>query len=256
MQHVPFAPWMRGADALALVRGAEGPTRSAAPLTYYSAILRVHERLSGEVWSAEAWVQLARTKLLAGDLFSAERALKQACMIGTPDPDATCMLAEILLETDRAWWAHELLTNLVRRKPRLLRARLLIGLARRELGRTDDVDAWREAIAIDPDCAIAWHRLGIDLIIRQDWEEAAAAFREALRLRPDNERAIFGLGLALNRTGDIPGGLGCVSRLREVGAEVQAEWLESCLRPAKPVPAGARLRAYGFRKAREGKGDS
>ena len=49
-----------------MVRNADGPTRSVAPLTYYSAVLTVHERLSGELCSAEAWVDVARTKPSGG----------------------------------------------------------------------------------------------------------------------------------------------------------------------------------------------
>ena len=75
MSDIPFAPWMRGNRALDMVRNAAGPTRSVAPLTYYSAVLAVHEKLSGEVWSAEAWVATARTKLMEGDLQAAEAAL-------------------------------------------------------------------------------------------------------------------------------------------------------------------------------------
>ena len=46
MQHIPFAPWMRGNRALDLVRNADGPKESAAPLTYYSAVLRAHDLLA------------------------------------------------------------------------------------------------------------------------------------------------------------------------------------------------------------------
>ncbi|MCK5411542.1 MAG: tetratricopeptide repeat protein [Gemmatimonadetes bacterium] len=127
MQHIPFAPWMRGSQALELVRNADGPKESAAPLTYYSAVLRAHEQLAGEIWSAEAWVGVARSHVMRGDLEAAEAALVQAGMMGTPDPDAAMLMAEILLQTDRAERAQRLLTKLVERRPHLARARYLLG---------------------------------------------------------------------------------------------------------------------------------
>jgi tetratricopeptide (TPR) repeat protein len=110
------------------------PTPSVAALTYYSAVLAVHEELSGEIWSAEAWVDVARTKLMQGDLQAAEAALSQAGMMGTPDAEAPMLLAEILLATDRAKRAHGLLKNVVAHRPRIARAHYLLGLACRDLG--------------------------------------------------------------------------------------------------------------------------
>ena len=256
MSHIPFAPWMRGNRALDMVRNADGPKRSVAPLTYYSAVLAVHERLSGEVWSAEAWVDVARTKLMEGDLQAAEAALGQAGLMGTPDTEAPMLLAEICLHTDRARRAHELLTNLVEQRPGIARAHYLLGLACRDLGLGDEeADAYRAALAIDPDIGIAWYRLGNHLGLKKQWTEAVAAYREALRVSPDNESALFGAALALNRAGADEAAKKCLERLRELDSEL-VELLEFSLQPRKPIPPGVRLRSYGTRKKDEGKGDS
>jgi tetratricopeptide (TPR) repeat protein len=244
LSHIPFAPWMRGNRALDLVRNADGPGRSVASLTYYSAILRAHERLSGEIWSAEAWVEVARTKLMQGDLEAAENALCQAGMMGTPNPDAPVLLAEILLETNRAERARDLLVNVVERHPRIARAHYLMGLACRDLGLGDEeAHAYRAAVAIDPDLAIAWYRLGNHLMLERDWGEAASAFGEAVRIQPGDETALFGAALALHRAGEPEAAREFLVRLRELESGL-APLLELSLEPPKPVPPGTRLRQY------------
>ena len=256
MSHIPYAPWMRGNRALDLVRNADGPARSAAPLTYYSAVLAVHERLAGEIWSAEAWVDVARTKLMQGDLESAENALCQAGMMGTPDAEAPMLLAEILLVTDRAGRARELLLNVVEQHPQVARAHYLRGLACRDLGLDDEeADAYRAALAIDTNLAIAWYRLGNHLMLKRDWAGAAAAFWEAARIQPGDEAALFGAGLALHRAGEPGAAQECLARLRALESEL-VPLLVLSLEPRKPVPPGVRLRPYARPSTRKGEGDS
>ena len=255
MSDIPFAPWMRGNRALDMVRNAAGPTRSVAPLTYYSAVLTVHEKLSGEVWSAEAWVDVARTKLMEGDLQAAEAALSQAGLMGTPDTEAPMLLAEICLHTDRARRAHGLLTNLVEQRPGIARAHYLLGLACRDLGLAEEAEAYRAALAIDPKLGMAWYRLGNHLSLKREWTEAVAAYREAIRVDPENEAALLGGALAMNRIGDPEEARAYLDQLRDMNSEL-APLLELSLEPRKPVPPGVRLRSYGCRKKDEGKGDS
>ena len=236
MSDIPYAPWMRGNRALNMVRNAAGPTRSAAPLTYYSAVLAVHERLSGEIWSAEAWVDVARTKLMEGDLQAGEAALSQAGLMGTPDTEAPMLLAEICLHTDRPRRAHELLTNLVEQRPGIARAHYLLGIACRDLGLADEeADAYRAAVRIDPGLGQAWYRLGICLTLAKRWAEALDAYREVLRLDPDNEPALVGAGLAMNRAGDVVGPPECLAWLRELESTL-APLLEVALGPAEAAP--------------------
>jgi tetratricopeptide (TPR) repeat protein len=252
--HIPFAPWMRGNRALDMVRNADGPKRSVAPLTYYSAMLRVHEGLTGEIWCAEAWVDVARTKLMEGDLEGAEAALSQAGLMGTPDAEAPMMLAEILLATDRAQRAHELLTNLVAQKPGIARAHYLLGIACRDLGLAEEADAYRAALAIDPGLSMAWYRLGNYLNLRREWTEAVAAYREAIRIDPQNQPALLGGALAMNRIGDPDEARAYLDQLRDMNSEL-APLLELSLEPRKPIPPGVRLRSYGCRKNEDGEGD-
>ena len=256
MQHIPFAPWMRGNRALDLVRNADGPRRSVAPLTYYSAVLTVHEQLSGEVWSAEAWVNVARTKLMEGDLQAAEAALSQAGMMGTPDAEAPMMLAEILLHTDRAERAHGLLKHVVDQRPRIARAHYLLGVACRDLGLGDEeADAYRAAVEIDPDFTQAWFRLGNHMSLRRQLDPAIEAWRETLRVDPNHEGALCNLGQALHRSGDATAAAECLARLRELDPDMAA-FLELGMAVRKRIPAGVRLRQYPRPSTKKGKGDS
>jgi len=256
VQHIPFAPWMRGSQALDLVRNADGPKESVAPLTYYSAVLRAHEQLADEIWSAEAWVGVARTKVMRGDLQAAEAALVQAGMMGTPDPGAALLMAEILLQTDRAERAHRLLTKLVERRPHLARARYLLGVTCRDLDLPDDeLAAYRAAIELDPDMAEAWYRLGNHMSLRRNFEEAIAAWREVLRVDPDHEWTLCNLGNALHRAGDSEGATECLARLRDLDGGL-ADFLELGIQHVKPVPAGVRLRQYPRPSTKKGKGDA
>jgi len=250
MPKIPFAPWMQGMRALSLVRDADAPRHSTAPQKYYSALLGVHETVHGELWSADAWAGIARSRLMEGDLEGAEAALTQAGMMGTPDPDVACMLAEILLDTGRAEKAHRLLTNVVEHRPRHARMRYLLGLSCRDLG-LSEVDAYRAAVDLDPDLAAAWYRLGNALNLMRQTDAAIAAWRGALRAEPEHTATLYNLGQALHRTGDAEGAAECLARLRELD-EGLADLLEENMKPAKPARAGARYRVYPCRAGTEG----
>ncbi|MFC1531566.1 tetratricopeptide repeat protein [Gemmatimonadota bacterium] len=243
MQQIPFIPWMRGNRALDMVRNANGPRQSSAPLTYYGAMLRVHEELSGELWSAEAWIDVARSHLMRGNLFKAELALTQAGLIRTPDPDAALLMAEVFLATGRAERADGILTSLLEQRADIARAHYLLGLASRDLGLDGEADAYRAAVAIDPDHAQAWYRLGNCLSLARESAEAMSAWREAMRVEPDHTGALYNLGSALYREGDGEGAAECLSRLRELDPGAAA-LLELNMQPSKPTPAGAHLRPY------------
>src|SRR5262249_8723640 len=60
------------------------------------------------------------------------------------------------------------------------------------------IAAYREAIRIRPDRAEAHNNLGLALHARGRAEDAVAEFRAAIRLRPDYAEAHFNLGTVLN----------------------------------------------------------
>jgi tetratricopeptide (TPR) repeat protein len=60
------------------------------------------------------------------------------------------------------------------------------------------VAAYRQAIGLRPDSALAYNNLGLALLRLQDPGPAEAAFRKASDLRPDYAEALTNLGTALN----------------------------------------------------------
>jgi tetratricopeptide (TPR) repeat protein len=60
---------------------------------------------------------------------------------------------------------------------------------------------WLDTLAKDPGCWMAHHNYGLLLQDRGRIDEAIARYREALRLKPDNHRALTNLGVALGEKG-------------------------------------------------------
>ena len=82
-----------------------------------------------------------------------------------------------------------------------VRPRILVdsGIAMiRELSYDEAIAACREAIRLRPDYADAYTNLGIALVAQQSSREAVAVLREAIRLNPDDGSAHLALGKALN----------------------------------------------------------
>jgi serine/threonine-protein kinase len=77
-----------------------------------------------------------------------------------------------------------------------------LGIALREQGKLAETEAaWREALRLRPDDSRAHVALGNALMARGKLAEAEAAYREAIRLRPDFPLAHLDLGLALDGQG-------------------------------------------------------
>ena len=65
------------------------------------------------------------------------------------------------------------------------------------------VAAYREAIRLNPDDPKGHHNLGVALYAQEELAGAVAAYREALRLQPDYAKAHFNLGVALTDLGQF-----------------------------------------------------
>jgi tetratricopeptide (TPR) repeat protein len=73
--------------------------------------------------------------------------------------------------------------------------------ARGELAKA--VDQFQQAIAIDPDFALAHYNLGVVYRVQDKLEEAIAAYQRAIDLDPDYAEAHQNLGVALFKTGQV-----------------------------------------------------
>ena len=92
----------------------------------------------------------------------------------------------------------------IRLKPDLAQAHNNLGIALREPGRRARGDRRRTArrSASSPTTPQAHYNLGIALDASGDVREAIAAYREAIRLKPDYAEAHYNLGNALREPGE------------------------------------------------------
>lgn len=141
------------------------------------------------------------------------------------------------LDTLEAPQIAAVVARVVRDRPDDLQALTMLGAARFEAGDPlGAASAFRRALAIEPDDAQSWARLGEALVRSQDGVvggDAEIAFRQAVRIDPGQLGARFFLGQAALARGDI--------------VETRAMWepLIAALDPADPdreVPQGRRAR--------------
>ncbi len=186
----------------------------------------------------------------AGRMDAARRGYAGVLQRRPDHPQALHGLAVLALNArdDRA--AADLLTRLVRARPKDARAHNLLGLAHKRLGDVAAAEAaFRKAVALDPRHAEALANLGAVLhdrgdlagaataleravalapglafarnslgMIRRDQgrhADAAAAYRAALAAGPDNPVVLNNLGNALSASGDLDGALAAFRRALE-----------------------------------------
>jgi eukaryotic-like serine/threonine-protein kinase len=89
---------------------------------------------------------------------------------------------------------------------------------------SEAIAAYREAIRLQPENAGAHYNLGIALDSQGKVSEAIAAYRDAIRLQPDEAEAHCNLGMALRSQGDYAGSLAMLRRGHELGTR-QPGWL-------------------------------
>jgi tetratricopeptide (TPR) repeat protein len=126
--------------------------------------------------------------------------LFQACLALAPN-DARLRLAyaEFLIDTDQAARAETMLAD----APDSTAAHHLRGLALGEQGRFDEAAAaFRQAVALNPDAAASWSNLGMMLKIEGRFPEAFAAHDRAVALAPRNAHFRVNRAVAHLKAGD------------------------------------------------------
>jgi tetratricopeptide (TPR) repeat protein len=94
----------------------------------------------------------------------------------------------------------------------------------------DAINAYREALRIDPEYRNAWNGLGYTYLKLKRYLEAIDAFREALRIDPGYGPASTGLGIAYFRAGKRSNAMKVVRELRCLDPE-RAETLFNLVKP-------------------------
>jgi tetratricopeptide (TPR) repeat protein len=198
---IPFDPGLKGWDALSLYRRATGRADTVSG-RHYANLLRLHETVRGELWSAEAWVELGKGHLWRGELEHASRAFVQALLIGTSDPDSLYLLGCVHVERGELEQAEKALSQLAGAKPEHVPAQLLLARVLVRLGRKGEagVPLLKAALA-DPSNAGAQWALGNWFRDLGDLEEAADQYERALAADPRHTASLFSLGCAWIRLG-------------------------------------------------------
>jgi tetratricopeptide (TPR) repeat protein len=114
-----------------------------------------------------------------------------------------CLTEEI--KPARPQEAVPFFTAAVALRPRSSGAHYNLGMAFKNSGSDDEaIAAYREAIRLKPDYAEAYVSMGSILCDKKrEYDGAARAFREAIRLKPDNVAAYVNLGVALVALGKL-----------------------------------------------------
>jgi len=99
------------------------------------------------------------------------------------------------------------------------------GMALAHLGRGADAEAALSRVALAPQNQEAWFHLGVARSLREEWGDAASAYRRAVALVPDDVVAWHRLGVALAESGDESAATAAFERAlvlsREVGPSDQ-----------------------------------
>jgi len=85
-------------------------------------------------------------------------------------------------------------------------------------------ESLERALALDRTRAVDWHNLGVSLDAENKFAEAAQAFRESLRLRPEHGPSWSGLGCTLFNARDYRGAQEALQRATELTPDDASSW--------------------------------
>jgi len=140
------------------------------------------------VRQADEWENAARLKSLAREVDCAGQspqllaAVAQRLSDLRAAADAVALLRRALICYPRDFWLH-----------------FQLGIASRN--RAEQIGAFRAALAVRPEAAVAYYNVGVLLQADRKLDEAVAAYRRAVELDPHSRGAHNNLGMILNEQG-------------------------------------------------------
>jgi Flp pilus assembly protein TadD len=179
-------------------------TRELMELSRYSeAISAVRDGLAANPKSYALHLRLGAAQLAAGHYAEAEKVFRNLVSAGDPLPTGYVGLAQVLLRTGRA---EEAATELAIAQQKIGPDFLISyfrGLAFERAGKPEEaVTAFRDAVKLDPNNAEAHLSLGKAEMSVGRLDAAISELQEALRLSPTNDQARRLLSKAYTRAGD------------------------------------------------------
>ncbi len=179
-------------------------TRELMELSRYSeAISETQEGLSANPKSYALHLRLGAAQLAAGHYAEAENAFRELVTAGDPLPTSYLGLAQVLLRTERAEEAASELADAQQKLGPNFLLSYFRGLALERAGkRPEALEAFREAVHLDPKNAQAHLNVGKTELALGHAPEAIVDLKEVLRLDPGNIQAKRLLSHAYQRSGD------------------------------------------------------
>ena len=130
--------------------------------------------------------ELGRIQLLSGNLVAAEASFRRALELKPDYPEAMNDLAGCLIRADKAKEAETYFRLALMVKPSDPKMHMNLGMTLLRLGRNADAaEAFRASIGLEKSVN-AYDMLGLALVRQRDAEGALAAYRNALKLAPQN----------------------------------------------------------------------
>ncbi|MBM3813318.1 MAG: tetratricopeptide repeat protein [Acidimicrobiia bacterium] len=186
---------------------------------------------------AEAHSNLGIVQLATGDAAGAEASFREAIRIHPSYADARGNLANLLSADGREAEALTEFDRALRFRPNDPRARYNYAMLLGKMGRYGDAQRELElSLRADPGFADAHELLGDLLLGRNQPQQAASRYRDALRLRPESGRANLGLGMALAGAGDRAG---AIPHLRKAAAGLDEQIRRRALEVLRQFGDGA-----------------
>lgn len=179
-------------------------TRELMELSHYTeAIFAVQQGLAANPKSYALHLRLGAAQLAGGHYVEAESSFRELVEAGDPLPNGYVGLAQVLLRTGRAEQASaEIAAAEKKLGPNFLFS-YFRGLALERAGKPRDaLDAFQEAIKLNPGNAEAHLSVGKTYLNMGNVQQAITELQAALRLSPENEQAKRLLSKAYNRAGD------------------------------------------------------
>ncbi|HZL37263.1 MAG TPA: tetratricopeptide repeat protein [Tepidisphaeraceae bacterium] len=113
-------------------------------------------------------------------------AMMQASAAERPRAEAYCFLADAYLRNSRDVEAEEAARRAIHLEPSFEEGHYLLGEALKHRDQAAAIDAYRVALSLDNNYAIAWQGLGRELVNSGDAEGGVDVLRKAVNLDPDD----------------------------------------------------------------------